>query len=270
MSSVIKIIDAHTHIYPDKIAEKASHSIADFYSIKVRHDGTVGRLLELEDEAGVSKCVVHSVATTPSQVGSINRFIARTVDEHPDRFYGFATLHPDDEHIEEQIDDAIKLDLCGIKLHPDFQRFYIDGPKAIRLLEAVDGRIPVLVHAGDYRTEYSKPARLLAVSKRFPKLDIIAAHMGGWSEWNESIRALADSNIYVDTSSCQGFIKPEKMRELIENFDINKILFGTDYPMWTPADEIRMLDCILNNDEREKIYYKNFEKLIGKYKNNKG
>ena len=57
MKRDIKIIDAHTHIYPDKIAEKASHSIADFYSIKALHDGTVSELLRLEDEAGVSQCV---------------------------------------------------------------------------------------------------------------------------------------------------------------------------------------------------------------------
>ena len=266
MSSKTKIIDAHTHIYPDKIAEKASHSIADFYSIKVKHDGTVGKLLELEDEAGVSQCVVHSVATTPAQVSSINSFIARTVGEHPDRFYGFATLHPDDDQIEEQIENAINLGLCGIKLHPDFQRFYIDGPRAIKMFEAIDGRLPVLIHAGDYRTEFSKPARILNISRRFPKLDIIAAHMGGWSEWNESIRALADSRVYVDTSSCQGFLEPEKMRELIEAFDINKILFGTDYPMWTPADEISLLEKILKEDEREKIYHGNFETLIGKYR----
>lgn len=265
MKRDIKIIDAHTHIYPDKIAEKASHSIADFYSIKALHDGTVSELLRLEDEAGVSQCVIHSVATTPAQVVSINGFISRTVNEHPGRFYGFATLHPDDEDIPRQIENAIRLGLCGIKLHPDFQRFYIDGERAIRMLEAIDGRLPVLIHAGDYRTEFSKPARLLNVSKRFPKLDIIAAHMGGWSEWNNSIRALAETHIYVDTSSCQCFITPEKMRELIDTFDIDRILFGTDYPMWTPADEIRMLDKILNDYEREKIYHKNFEELIGKY-----
>ena len=259
------IIDAHTHIYPDKIANKASHSIADFYSVDVRFDGTVSRLVELEKAAGVSRCVVHSVATVPAQVDSINSFISRSVSEYPDMFYGFATLHPDEDDIENKIDNAISLGLHGIKLHPDFQKFHIDGGRAMKMFEAIDGRLPVLIHAGDYRTEYSKPHRILNVSKAFPKLDIIAAHMGGWSEWNDSISELARSGVYVDTSSCQGFITSEKMRELFNAFDTQRIFFGSDYPMWDPGEEIKMLEKILTDDEKERIYSKNFMTLMKKY-----
>lgn len=77
------IIDSHAHIYPDKLARKAARSIGDFYDIDMDLDGTVDMLLKVGDEAGVDKFLVHSVATTPHQVRSINSFIAKSVSEHP-------------------------------------------------------------------------------------------------------------------------------------------------------------------------------------------
>ncbi|MCR5485173.1 MAG: amidohydrolase family protein [Clostridiales bacterium] len=262
----MKIIDSHTHIYPDKIAVKASNSISDFYSVGVKFDGTVGKLLERLSNAGISECVVHSVATTPAQVDSINRFIAKSVSEHPDVFFGFATLHPDSDDIKRDVDNAIAMGLHGIKLHPDFQKFNADSDEAMRIYEAVGGRLPILIHAGDYRTEFSKPERILNVCRTFPKQDIIAAHFGGWSVWGECAKELADCGIYVDTSSTQGFIPPERVRELLDIFSGDRILFGSDYPMWDAADEIKMLNKVLREEEKEKVFHENFENLMKKYK----
>lgn len=77
------IIDSHAHIYPDKIAHKAARSIGDFYDIDMDLDGTVDMLLKVGDEAGVDKFLVHSVATTPHQVRSINSFIAKAYRSTP-------------------------------------------------------------------------------------------------------------------------------------------------------------------------------------------
>ena len=94
----------------------AARSIGDFYDIDMSLDGTVDMLLKVGDEAGVDKFLVHSVATTPHQVRSINSFIAKSVSEHPDRFIGFATLHPGcGDEIPEIVDEAIELGLSGIK-----------------------------------------------------------------------------------------------------------------------------------------------------------
>ena len=99
----MEIIDAHAHIYPDKIAEKATATIGIFYDIKMKMPaGTSERLLENGKENGVSRFVVHSVATTAHQVRSINEFIKREVESHPE-FIGFITLHQDlsEEEIEK-------------------------------------------------------------------------------------------------------------------------------------------------------------------------
>jgi hypothetical protein len=37
----MKIIDIHAHIFPDKIAEKASANVGAFYNLSMKHDGKI-------------------------------------------------------------------------------------------------------------------------------------------------------------------------------------------------------------------------------------
>ena len=259
----MKVIDVHAHIFPDKIAEKASNSIGDFYYIPMHYDATVSTLLALGQKHNVDLFVVHSVATIPEQVESINDFIAYTVNNHPNRFIGYATIHPEYKNIEKEIERAISLGLRGIKIHPDFQCFNIDDPKAYKIYEVIEGRLPIMIHTGDYRYEYSKPPRLARVMDRFPKLDVIGAHFGGWSEWNLAAKFLAGRRIYVDTSSSLYALSPQRARELIDLFGVDNVLFGSDYPMWNPGDELKLINKIeLNDIEREKILHLNAERLL--------
>ena len=258
------IIDAHTHIYPDKIAQKASAAIGEFYGVAMKHDGTVGSLLNSGKHSGVNMHVVHSVATNPAQVGSINNFIARTVAEYPDKFIGFATLHPDMEDVGREVERVIDLGLKGVKLHPDFQKFYIDEPACDVMYRAIEGKLPLLFHTGDSRRDYSSPRRVPAVLEKFGRLNIICAHFGGYTEWDNAIHSLAGRRVWVDTSSSLAFIGKEKALKFMEFFGEDRVLFGSDYPMWDAGDEIEMInDMGLNNDQLEKIYYKNICGLLG-------
>ena len=88
----MKIIDIHTHIYPDKIARKATDSVKEFYNIGGSNmDGTVEMLLKRGAEAGISRYVVLPVSNTPNRVRSINDFIVEQVKEH-DCFIGFPSM----------------------------------------------------------------------------------------------------------------------------------------------------------------------------------
>ena len=70
----MEIIDAHAHIYPEKIAKKATDTIGVFYDIEMEMSaGTAENLIKEGKKAGVSRYVVHSVATTAHQVRSINQ-----------------------------------------------------------------------------------------------------------------------------------------------------------------------------------------------------
>ncbi|MDE6732779.1 MAG: amidohydrolase, partial [Oscillospiraceae bacterium] len=69
------IIDAHAHIFPDKIAEKAVAGIGGFYAqfgVHIQGNGTLSDLLKRGKAAGVARFLVQSVATVPAQVEAIN------------------------------------------------------------------------------------------------------------------------------------------------------------------------------------------------------
>ena len=128
-----KVINSHCHIYPDKIAAKAVKGIRDFYDLHMSLNGTVDDLIEDGNKVGVCHYLIHSVATTPKQVQSINEFISFEVKSHPDLFTGFGTLHPDSEDIEADLDYIIELGLKGVKVHPDFQQFALNEEKAFKM-----------------------------------------------------------------------------------------------------------------------------------------
>ena len=186
----MEIIDSHAHIYPEKIAEKATKAIGDFYDIEMEMSaGTTTRLIEDGKEIGVSRFVVHSVATTAHQVRSINEFIKREIDLHKE-FIGFMTLHQDltEEEIKNEVDWGIENGFKGIKLHPDFQKFYIDGENAQKFYEIVGERLPFLFHVGDDRFDFSEPERLIKMAKKYPKCKFISAHFGGYRCWHKADR----------------------------------------------------------------------------------
>lgn len=260
----MKVIDFHAHIYPQKIAEKASEAVGNFYDMPMSHNGTVDTLLASGERAGIGLFVVHSVATDAKQVELINNYIAQTVSEHPGKLLGFAAMHPDYEDIGKEVERVKQMGLRGIKIHPDFQKFHVDGKEAFRIYEAIEGRLPILIHTGDYRYNYSKAQSVLNALNRFPKLQVICAHFGGWSEWEEGISALAGTTAYVDTSSSLYAIKPEQAKKLIDEIGADHVLFGTDYPMWDPTEELaRFRQIELSDTEAEKILHKNAERLLG-------
>ena len=56
---------------------------------------------------------------------------------------------------------------------------------------------------------------------------------------------------------------PERAKELIMIYGADRVLFGTDYPLWTPESEIeRFMKIELTESEREDILYNNAAKLF--------
>ena len=228
-------------------------------------DGSVATLLAQGEKAGIGGFLVHSVATSPKQVASINSFIAEQVALHPKKFIGFGALHPHSETPEEDVAHILSLGLKGVKLHPDVQQFAVDSPETIDLCSIFAGKLPLLVHAGDHRYPFSNPHRIRTLCEKLPGLTVIAAHFGGWSEWEEAERLLPGlPNLYVDTSSSLPFFPAEKAKELIEIFGSKRVLFGVDYPMWDHEEELRrFFEIDLDPEEANDILYRNAFDLLG-------
>ena len=250
-------IDVHAHIFPGKIRDKAVAAIGEFYDIPMDAKGSPADLICKGSEIGTIYYVVHSVATSPRQVQHINDFIWQQAKEHKE-FIGYATLHPFMEDVEGEIERVMDMGLQGIKIHPDFQQFDIDDEAAMYMYERLEGRLPVICHMGDETRRYSEPKKMARVIEAFPNLKVIAAHMGGYSEWEDAEEYLIGKDVWVDTSSTLFALAPEKVTDLIHKHGVDKVLFGTDYPMWVPSEEMeRFMKMDLTEDEREKILWKN-------------
>jgi predicted TIM-barrel fold metal-dependent hydrolase len=135
------------------------------------------------DRAGYTAAAIHSVATTPKQVAGINRFILESAAAHPGRFVPFATLHPELPDFDAAVDEIVSSGFRGIKLHPEFQNFKVDEDRAVAMFRACAGRLPVLLHCGDYRCDNSVPERICAMLEK-----------AGFSQVRCSDRLLEDSN----------------------------------------------------------------------------
>ena len=260
----MRIIDVHTHIFPQKIEAVAVHAIGAFYDMPegMEHHGSTGELLAAMERAGICRSVCFSTATTTHQVESINRFILRECGAHPE-LVGLGTMHEDYGDFVRELDFLQSGGVHGIKLHPDFQKFDVDAEKMLPIYEEMAARDMFLIaHIGDPRYDYSHPRRLARVAKLFPSLRCIAAHFGGWGVWPLGEELLAGlPNVYVDTSSSLGFVQddPERVTRSLSRFDPKKIFFGSDFPMWDPAEELERVYALgLPEPFLEDILWNNF------------
>ncbi len=132
----------------------------------------------------------------------------------------------------------------GIKIHADFQGFRLDDPDLFPILEAIGDRFATLFHVGDRlppELNPSCPAKLAVIRRDFPKLTIIAAHLGGYLHWTEALEHLAGQDIYLDTSSSLPFIETGLLQSILAKHPLERVLFGSDYPLFDPGQELENL-----------------------------
>lgn len=268
-----RVTDAHAHIYKEKIAAKASAAIGDFYEansydVQMWEDHPVPEVLRMRGaQAGIDQFLVFSVATTAHQVGGINSFIAKACAQYPE-FVGLGTAHPESEDFEAVVEDVLDKQLLGIKLHPDMQRFNIDDPGMMPLYRAAEqADIVMLFHVGDERFDFSNPLRLARVIEAYPRLRIHAAHLGCCRIWEQrplvlAAESLKGARLMFDSSSMLGWAPLEAVREVIDCIGYDRVMWGTDFPMWSPQAELDRLFALgYSAEENAAMLYDNFARF---------
>ncbi len=259
------LIDFHTHCFPEKIAARALEKLS-FVSggLKPYTDGTVLGLKKLMTAQRVDKAVVLNIATNADQQTKVNDFAASI---NRDNIISFGSVFPDSKDCLYELERIKSLGLKGVKLHPDYQGFFIDDDKMIPIYEKISklGLITVF-HAG---FDYGFPPPYGATPERTEKAlkyfdsPVIAAHWGGMACGEGVLKHLCGKEIYFDTSFGCGNMPKYYAEKILETHSADKILFGTDCPWHTAEMEMRMLNTLeLSKEEMDKITHKNAEKLL--------
>jgi predicted TIM-barrel fold metal-dependent hydrolase len=237
------IIDIHTHAFPDNIAKIAIPTLEREGNIKAYLNGTVTGLLESMDRSGVEQSVLCSIATRPEQFAPILKWCKAI---RSNRIIPFPSLHPEDPellaHLQFIHDEGFK----GVKMHSYYQDYLLDDPKLFDLYEKMSELGTILViHAGyDIafpRVRKADPQRILDVCRRFPRLRMIATHLGGWDEWADVRALLTGEPIYMEISFALDFLDQKRLRDILLNHPPEYLLFGTDSPWTDQATTLKML-----------------------------
>lgn len=261
------IIDSHTHIFP---REKAAIILPDLSSrADIPHftDGTLGGLLTSMKTAGIDLSLISRITTRPEQVSAVNEWLLGCKRNN---VLPMATIHPDlpdgPAYIQKLKDDGF----IGIKLHPDYQGFYADDKRMYPLYEASEQlQLPILFHAGLDRGLFppfnAMPERLLNVHRQFPDLIMIAAHMGGEDNYDDTEACLLGTDIYLDTAFVLKIMDKRILERFFKQHPIERFLFGSDSPFTDQSTEIAyLLDLpFLSREAKEKIAGKNAAEMLG-------
>jgi hypothetical protein len=156
----------------------------------------------------------------------------------------------------------------GIKFHPEYQDFYIGEPRYFPLYEALQSSGMIVVfHAGKdpgpFTCDHALPPAFKKIHASFPRLRIVAAHMGGWRVWDDVEKHMLELPVYFDTSAVRELMAPEEFLRLARKHGTERLLFGTDSPWFDQDADVKWIDSMkLTQAEKERIFFRNAEALL--------
>lgn len=279
------IIDMHTHIFPNEISANVIEKLSRIAGIPAFTDGTLDGLKKYMDAAQINCSVILPVATTTKQVEKINSSAAAINEQFADAgIISFGCIHPDFMNYREELDRVKNCGLKGIKIHPVYQDTNLDDAKFLRIIyRAAELGLIVVTHAGlDIGFPGAvrcSPQMIKRAVEEVGDFKFVAAHMGGWRNWEEVLKLLADTKIFIDTSFSTGkiiprsdshwqaddlkLLTPAQFMRFVKVFGADRILFGTDSP-WTSAQtSIEFIKNLpLADADKAKILGLNAKKLL--------
>ena len=255
----MKIVDIHTHTFPPSVAAKAISKLEGTSSTKAIGSGLEDDLLVSMQESGVDISVVAPVATSPN-CHSINLKSIASREKNGESLYFLGALHPNTSNIREEIAFLKENGFNGVKLHPDYQDFFVDEQRMFPIYEELEKQeMFLLLHCGEdvsfVNSGKGNPSRTAKILKQFPELKIIAAHLGGYLRWDETLEHLGGyENVWLDTAYCA--FKPEQqtMQKIIDTFTSKKILLGSDWPWMEQKKSIDYIKSLpISEDQKSDI-----------------
>ncbi len=262
-----KIIDFHTHIFPDALAERALSKIRGQIGLSsgaLYSDATASGTEKVLSKLGIDRAAVCNIAVTPEREEAVNSF-AISLTRNP-FFIPLGSVHPKSKNKEKEIDRLRTAGIKGVKLHPDFMATPLSDGGYGEIFSLLSEReMFALIHSGNnpFREErsLSTPEKIAKIKEKFDTLTIVAAHLGGFGMAERSVSSLAGSGVYLDTSLSA--LSEENLYNIIEAFREDYILFGSDTPWSNPKRELSFIQNLpISEGAKRKILYFNALKLI--------
>ncbi len=262
-----RIIDFHTHAFPDALARRAIKALIDEApGVKAYLDGTVNALRRSMDEAGIDTSVVCCIATKPAQYEPILRW-CDGLRSH--RLIPFPSVHPADPDMVAHVRRIGMEGFLGVKLHPFYQDFFATEDRMRPFYEEVCRQNLLLVmHTGfDIafpRMRRADPATLVKLHEMFPSLKLVVTHLGAWEQWDEVPAHLLGRPILMELSLAPDELSQERLRELLMGHGRDFLLFGTDSP-WSDqkVTVARIRNLGLPPERLTSLLYANAARLLG-------
>ncbi len=230
------------------------------------NSATVDNLLRAMKKNGVDYSVVSPVE--PYRLTEANLEVCR---KHKN-ILTMASVHPKDPEKIEKLRRYMKLGCRGMKIHPIIQGVHPSDPSVLELMEEYQKyNLPILFHTGEMtyyvtqseeRREYGRLQNYEVVISSFPKINFILGHMGYWERNIALEMGQKYKNVYVDASSQT----VEGVKDAINKLGVDRVLYASDYPFNVQEVHIRIINKVAGDDTelKEKLFYKNAERLIGK------
>ena len=282
----MRIIDFHTHTFPDKLAEAALESLQNSSEIIAHTDGTIDGLRESMEIAGIDASVVLPVVTNPDKAFSMNSYAAKVNESFEETgVFSIGGIHPDTPNIKNVLKDIKSMGLKGVKLHPDYHGVMFNDIKTKRIIDAASELgLFVITHAGMdiglYPPICCTLDSILDVMDDVKPETLVLAHMGGCMNWEEVTEVLAPKfkeynrkfddagqngkGLFLDTAFSIGEIdwlvadmhrdyhqmSDEQFIKMVSAFGVDRILFATDSPWADQKDYVdRIKSMILGSFE---------------------
>ena len=266
------IIDFHTHVFPDKIAERTIEILSKKSGFTACYNGTIDGLVGEMEKSGTDIAVTLPVLTSPEQFEGVLRFASSINEAFKDkekRLISFAGMHPMCDDIEGKMRLIKQSGFLGVKIHPDYQDTFIDDEGYVRILKAAkELDLIVVTHSGvdaGYRDMPIRctPERVKKVINEVGHSKFVLAHFGANEMPDEVYDTLCGENVYFDTAFTLGHVSEYDFRRILAKHGEDKILFATDEP-WCSIDEsVRILKSYnLGKGTEKKILSGNARKLL--------
>jgi predicted TIM-barrel fold metal-dependent hydrolase len=255
MVSVGKVIDFHTHYYPEGVAadpKAFARTSGELFwgelvcppdSPSLQGWATVESMLADMDEAGVDHSVLQgwyweNIATCEQQI----QWYGDIIREHGDRFFAFAPVNP--SAVQPSLNllkQAVDLGFRGIgELHPGVQGFGLGESDWFPIVEfAIEQNWPVLLHVTEPVGRPYTPRRetdfraVQSLIERYPELQLVLAHWGGLIFAHELNPYIAKTwkNVYYDTAATPLLYQDKVYSLAADILKSGKVIFGSDYPL---------------------------------------